>query len=199
MTPFLLHFLRVMRRDKPRLGKPTPQTHLAEHDLDNNYASSGFSLLEMIAIVVIVGILATLVAPSWVGFSYRQRLNTTGDEILQAIRSTQSTAKQRRRSQLLEFTPDATDDIPTLTVAGIPTELGGGNLRGDMVNMTVTDGTDAAVTTLEFLQDGSISTDAALPVKIVLASDSTSSKRCLFIETLLGSVRSVSNTDANCP
>ncbi|NEP76624.1 Tfp pilus assembly protein FimT/FimU [Okeania sp. SIO2G5] len=201
MTPFLLKFLMVIRR----WPTASPSTSL---QIDSSHArsqisaresipqsSGGFSLLEIIVIVIIVGILAAIAAPSWLSLANRQRVRTTQDEILQAIRTTQSTAKQRRRPQEIEFVADGTGDIPTLRISGNLTELGSGNLKPDMVNMTVTDSTDAAVTTLEFLQDGTISTDADLPVKILLTSSGI--KRCLFVETLLGGVRAESDGDCS--
>ena len=164
--------------------------------------SSGFSLLEMIAIVVIVSILAAIATPSWLGLANRQRVNAARDEVLQSIRTLQSTAKQRRRPQTLGFTPDSTDDIPTITVAGISTELGSGNLKADMVNMSVTDGAGNALTTLEFREDGTVETEdpaVALPVKILFTNSNGGSKRCLFIQTLLGSVSEKLEADNDCP
>ena len=201
MNPFLFKFLMVIRR-WPTFDKPkSPQMDSSRFSSQSSereailQSSGGFSLLEMIVIVIIVGVLAAIAAPSWLGLANRQRVSTTQDEVLQAIRTTQSTAKQRRRPQSLEFVPDGNDDIPTITVAGISTELGSGNLEPDVVNMTVTDNGGTAVTTLDFLQDGTISTEAELPVKILLTASGI--KRCLYVETLLGGVRAESDGDCS--
>ena len=195
MTSFLLKFLMAIRRQPQPTSFHPNQQKFKRLSSSPVQTSGGFSILEIIVIVVIVGVLMAIAAPSWLGLANRQRVNTTQDEILQAIRTTQSTAKQKRRPQELEFAPDGTGDIPTLTVAGVSTELGSGNLKADMVNMTVTDNSDVAVTTLEFLQDGTINTDAELPVKILLTASGI--KRCLFVETLLGGVRSESDGDCS--
>lgn len=64
-------------------------------------ASSGFTLLEVIVISVIVGILAAIAAPSFLGYLSRQELNAARDEVLQGLREAQSEAK--RRQQTVQF------------------------------------------------------------------------------------------------
>lgn len=192
MNPFLLKFLMAIRRSPTYTPHESSDSQPLRLSASNN--SDGFSLLEMIVIVIIVGLLGAIAAPSWLTLANRQRASTARDEVLQAIRTTQTSAKQKRRPQVLEFVADGTGDLPTIRVSGVETELGSGNLKADMVNMTVTDGSDAAVTTLEFLQDGTVSTSAELPVKILMTASGT--KRCLFVETLLGGIRSES--DGNC-
>ena len=147
--------------------------------------------------MAVIGVLTAVAAPSWVGFNNRQRINSTRDEIVQAIRTTQSNARLKRRGHTITFKPNAASGIPELDLEGLPVVLGNGNLKANMVDMTVTDGANNAVTSLEFIQDGSISTDVALPIKIVVSPSNSGTKRCIFVESLLGSVRSEANND--CP
>lgn len=193
MNPFLLKFLMAIRRSPIDTSHPSSNTQ--QPSIPTSHNSGGFSLLEMIVIVIIVGLLGAIAAPSWLTLANRQRASTARDEVLQAVRTTQTTAKQKRRPQVLEFVADGNGDIPTIKVSGVETALGSGNLKADMVNMTVTDGSDAAVTSLEFLQDGTVSTSAELPVKVLMTASGT--KRCLFIETLLGGIRAESDGDCS--
>lgn len=223
MTPFLFKFLMAMRRWPTHVPHTSADTtsntpsHINPYSKrfagPNVQSASGFSLLEMIAIVVIVGILAAIAAPSWLGFANRQRVTATRNEVLQSIRTTQSTAKQRRRPQLLGFTPNSTDDIPTIRVAGVLTELGSGNLKADMVNMSVTDRDGNVLPTLtdddgnvfhilKFRADGTVETEdpvIALPAKILFTDANEKNKRCIFIQTLLGSVSEKQESDTDCP
>lgn len=57
---------------------------------------AGFSLLEMLVVLVLVGILAAIAAPPWLAFVNTQRLNSAQEEIYEAMRSAQSQAKLYR-------------------------------------------------------------------------------------------------------
>ncbi len=58
----------------------------------------GFTMIELLAIVAIIGILAGIVAPSWFSFINRRRVNATNDVIWGAIREAQSEAKRTKES-----------------------------------------------------------------------------------------------------
>jgi Tfp pilus assembly protein FimT len=57
---------------------------------------AGFTLLEVIIIVAIIGILFASVVPVWTSFMTVQRLNMGQEQILLAMRDAQSRAKQSR-------------------------------------------------------------------------------------------------------
>lgn len=57
---------------------------------------SGFTLLELIVIVVIISILFAIMAPGWTAFLNVQRLNGGQEQVLLAMRDAQSRAKQSR-------------------------------------------------------------------------------------------------------
>ncbi|MGB3650812.1 MAG: type II secretion system protein, partial [Rivularia sp. (in: cyanobacteria)] len=42
----------------------------------NNSSSSGFTLLEMLVVIAVVGLLTAIAAPSWVAFVNTRRLNS---------------------------------------------------------------------------------------------------------------------------
>lgn len=61
-------------------------------------SSQGLSLLEVIVVVVIVGILAAIAAPSWLKYVANQRVTAARDEVRQGILLAQSSAIAHRSS-----------------------------------------------------------------------------------------------------
>ncbi len=66
-------------------------------------SQTGFTLIEMLVIVIIIGILSAIVAPSWLAFTNRQRVNAVNDAVLRALQEGQSTAKLKKLSYSVSF------------------------------------------------------------------------------------------------
>lgn len=64
---------------------------------------SGFTLIEVLVVVVMVGILSAIGAPSWQGFMTQQTLNAGRERVIQAMRQAQSKAIQERRIWQVSF------------------------------------------------------------------------------------------------
>jgi len=62
---------------------------------DRYSKSLGFTLLEVLVVMVMVGILSAIAAPSWLAFANNQRINAAQTNIFQAIKVAQSDAKIR--------------------------------------------------------------------------------------------------------
>lgn len=66
-------------------------------------SEAGFSLIEMIAVVVMVGILAAIAAPSWFGFVNQRRANAANEAVWRAIQEAQSQAKRTKLTHGVSF------------------------------------------------------------------------------------------------
>ncbi|ARV62234.1 prepilin-type N-terminal cleavage/methylation domain-containing protein [Nostocales cyanobacterium HT-58-2] len=69
----------------------------------HNDSNSGFTLIEILVSIVIIGILAGISAPSWLGFVDTQRLKTAQDEVYLAMRQAQSQATKNKLTWQVSF------------------------------------------------------------------------------------------------
>lgn len=66
-------------------------------------SDAGFSLLEVIVVVVMVGILAAIAAPSWFGFVNQRRANAAHEAVWRALQEAQSQAKRTKLTHGVSF------------------------------------------------------------------------------------------------
>lgn len=64
---------------------------------------SGFTLLETVTVILMIGILSAIAAPSWLSFVDVQRLNTAQSEVYSAMRQAQSEAKKSKLTWQASF------------------------------------------------------------------------------------------------
>lgn len=183
-------------------------------------STSGFTLLELVVISVMVGILAVIAAPSFFGYLNRQQLNVAQDRILQTLRQAQGEARRRQEPYQFSLTTLTEGGEEFLAVAVHPTDILDTN--GDGIEDLCIPDPD------NFSYERLIDTDAAqlgnatfpnLPgtcgaqdtrtrfnsrgesqglgqVTLQLAG-TPEVRRCVFVSTILGALRT--DQDADCP
>lgn len=86
---------------------------------------AGFSLLELIVVMVMIGILAAIAVPSWFAFVNRQKVNKANDAVLASLQEGQREAKNKKLSYTVSFQKNTTTQNIEVAVyntnAGSPT------------------------------------------------------------------------------
>ncbi|TVU53642.1 MAG: type II secretion system protein [Arthrospira sp. PLM2.Bin9] len=64
---------------------------------------SGFTIIEMLVVALMVAILSAIAAPTWLMFANRQKVRTVNDRVYNAIQEAQSQAQLTSLGRSLEF------------------------------------------------------------------------------------------------
>lgn len=154
--------------------------------------TSGFTLIEVLVVIVMVGILSASAAPSWLSFVARQRLNKANDVVFAAVQEAQREAKKQKVTYSVSFKIDRTDKATKIVVhrdsiepsnvedrlwksIGEDLEIKSNQylLGTNLINKNEGEGNTikslSGYKTIAFDYAGTLPRDAKLPFKIVLA------------------------------
>ncbi|NBD15239.1 MAG: prepilin-type N-terminal cleavage/methylation domain-containing protein [Cyanobacteria bacterium] len=184
------------------------------NSLPKKSSIQGFTLLEVLAITVIIGILAGIAAPSWFGFMQRQRLNTAQDEVFRAIQQAQQKARQESTSWQVSFR-EATVDGETVVQWRTEEEIdadpdpflnnvtGGWNSLDSRINLgkinfESDNASSPTAWRIQFDYKGrALGDDGFYQGTIVLSAENISDKRCVIISDLLGTLREAKDEECS--
>ena len=182
----------------------------------------GFTLLELIVIMLIVGILSAIAAPSWQAFITRQRVRTVNDRVFQSLRLAQSEAKLTKRDITITFSAPSVDPPtvtfdPQLATGGKTQTLnaGGEIKRGTIAlstNASDPNDPDIPLNSIIFDYQGNVkklpsSTNPAIPPRFVVtvapanSTSNSAARQCAIVETIIGGMRTAEGNDpvTGCP
>jgi type II secretion system protein H len=148
--------------------------------------SSGFTLIEMLVAIAIMGILMAIAAPAWNSFLANRNLTSTQDQLLQTIRQAQVQAIQTHQTWqasfqepngVIQFAVHSLDNTPTWqnSIRSIHIDTGETTLSASSSGYQV-----------EFNRTGQVNGQLG---RLTLVADNSRSKRCVFVSTLLGLLR----------
>ena len=170
----------------------------------------GYTILELLVIVIMLGVLSAIAAPGWLGFINRQRVRTVNDRVFQSLRTAQSEAKRTKRDITITFNNNTSTppvDPPTATINTNPAQNpplqtvtfdGGGEIKPGTITLTVNrpPGATTPPNSLTFDYQGNLTTDTT-PFSVTVAASGGGAKQCTIMQTLIGGMRTAEGND--CP
>lgn len=144
-------------------------------------SNSGFTLIEMLITIIVIGVIAAIAAPNFLGLLNRNRVN-------QAQRQVEGALKEAQR-QAMRIGKQCSIDINTTSKTILnPTTAG---ITGCLLSNRNLNNVDLAsnTTTVTFSGKGNI-TGATPPVLVVSIPNNANQQKCVVIDSLLGSLRS---------
>ncbi|MCU0537293.1 MAG: type II secretion system GspH family protein [Hydrococcus sp. Prado102] len=182
----------------------------------NKQTTAGFTLIEILAVTIMVGILAAIGAPSWVGFVNRQQLNTANNQIYQAMRQAQNRASQQREAWQVSIRQQG-DRVqwaiyrspanPNVLPSGISWEQSARSIQIDSTSPPITTGSfyrmifnykGCPVSSPSETCTQSTLSFNPIPPRLSLSNTTANlSKHCVIVRTPLGAIATGSDNDCN--
>src|SRR3712207_1919441 len=168
-------------------------------------STAGFTLLELIILLSVVGIVAAIASPVWTSFINRQRLNTAQYQVYQAMREAQTNAMRDKITWEASFQqlPVAGEEVVQWSVHPASSTATAESWQNFDVNIRLDDETtlpkSKGVRRVRFnlygcpvyqLNDECGQTSILSKGRLTLSSKhGGKAKRCVIVSTLLGALR----------
>ncbi len=173
----------------------------------------GFTLIEVLVVMAMIGILSAIAAPSWLSFANNQRLNSVQSRAFSTLRLTQSNAKRTQTLWQATFR-----NTPNFAQYAIHPDSVATSTKSDWDNLPwqnfdqgvrIVEDTELPPKTnfikvwaapepdvyyVKFTPKGAPNGVRALG-QITFVSGSSDRKKCVIISTLLGSMRVAENEE----
>jgi len=178
-------------------------------------SQSGFTMIEILVVVILIGVLSAIAAPGWLTFVNRQKVGSANERVLGSIQKAQSEAKTKKRKYNVSvrtttisgkstpqiavhssLTPVTSTDLQWESLGEPGQILLGTNITTENNGSTTTTFSNSlsAQTLISFEYTGTLPSNPTpdvtnkliIAVGIPLTATSVGTKRCVMISTLLG-------------
>ncbi|MEM9264214.1 MAG: type II secretion system protein [Cyanobacteria bacterium P01_F01_bin.13] len=149
---------------------------------------AGFTIIEVLVVVLMLGIIAAIIAPGWLGYVSRRQIDRARSDLAQIIESAQSDAQQKSSTRVVRFSGGPTLQVNSTTGVTTGRERSVGGEKNETIDLTPN--------VQEFVFNYKGEAEGA-PYIVSVTSDSSETPRCIIVPTLLGGVFQADGTDCD--